>query len=448
LNALIDGGTCNLRFSIKKYSSLKGAYRFLSNPKVQESELVRGMSADCSRLSKGREVVVLADTTSIDTTHHRKRLTDLTGLGRVLDTPKYESIGFFAHACLAYDKLTRAPLGVPMVHLWNRSLERTTQSKMDKRHIPIEEKESNRWLADNKHIRDEVLSAAKHITLVMDRESDIIEVLHELPNERCDIILRAQHNRKIDINGKKSYLLDHIKSSPIKGNCQLEIKAGHSKRKARIAKMNIKFGEVLIRYPKRHPSEKRKANVKMNYVEIRENVHQGYRQEPILSWVLLTSKQVKDNAMALEIIKEYQSRWRIEEFFKLIKSDGFNIEKTELKKGQSIRKLTLLVMEAAIKIQQLKAARHGETNLKVIDVFNDHEIICLKMLNKKLQGNTKKQSNPYPESHLAWAAWVVARLGGWKDPYDKRRPPGARTFARGLEKLDVLSLFEGNIFEN
>ena len=105
---------------------------------------------------------------------------------------------------------------------------------------------------------------------------------------------------------------------------------------------------------------------------------------------------------AEQVISIYARRWKIEVYFKLLKSDGFDIENCQLGTGNGIRKLTLLIMEAAIKVQQLKAARRGLTNFSVEEVFEEEEIKCLKLLNQKMEGNTKKSKNPYPSDHLSW----------------------------------------------
>ena len=97
-------------------------------------------------------------------------------------------------------------------------------------------------------------------------------------------------------------------------------------------------------------------------------------------------------------------------------------------------------MEAATRILQLKAARTGETQLQLRDVFDKKEIECLELLNEKLNGRTKKQKNPYPKNHFCWASWIIARLAGWKEFYEKNNPPGNKTFTRGLEKFNVLML--------
>ena len=32
----------------------------------------------------------------------------------------------------------------------------------------------------------------------------------------------------------------------------------------------------------------------------------------------------------------------------------------------------------------------------------------------RMEGKTEKQKNQLPRNQLSWAAWVIARLGGWK----------------------------------
>jgi len=56
-------------------------------------------------------------------------------------------------------------------------------------------------------------------------------------------------------------------------------------------------------------------------------------------------------------------------------------------------------------------------------MFDKDETKCLNQLNEKMSGDTEKQCNPYDPKHLAWASWIIARLGGWKGFYDKNRPP-------------------------
>ena len=93
-------------------------------------------------------------------------------------------------------------------------------------------------------------------------------------------------------------------------------------------------------------------------------------------------------------------------------------------------------MNLSEKVQKLKEARDGTTEMKVTDLFDEEEVECLKVLNVQMKGDTKKQQNPYDPMNLAWASWVIARLGGWKEFYDPSCPPGNKTFMWGLEKFD------------
>jgi hypothetical protein len=56
-------------------------------------------------------------------------------------------------------------------------------------------------------------------------------------------------------------------------------------------------------------------------------------------------------------------------------------------------------------------------------VFDSIEGQTIQELSKTLEGKTVKQQNPYSVESLAYAAWVIARLGGWMG-YASERPPG------------------------
>ena len=56
--------------------------------------------------------------------------------------------------------------------------------------------------------------------------------------------------------------------------------------------------------------------------------------------------------------------------FKLIKTDCYDVENTELTRAKSIRKLILYVMKASVRIQQLKSARDGKAQISMESVFS------------------------------------------------------------------------------
>jgi hypothetical protein len=94
---------------------------------------------------------------------------------------------------------------------------------------------------------------------------------------------------------------------------------------------------------------------------------------------------------------------------------------------------------AAIRVMQCVHAR-GEAgaHIPAARVFAPADMPVLKALVRKLEGKTQKQKNPHPLESLAWAAWVIARLGGWKG-YAKERPPGPITMHAGFERFDAIA---------
>ena len=70
--------------------------------------------------------------------------------------------------------------------------------------------------------------------------------------------------------------------------------------------------------------------------------------------------------------------------------------------------------------------------------FSAEEIQVLDAINKDLQGKTQLQKNPHRKKTLAWAAWVIAKLGGWTG-YASHKPPGPITFHNGLARFQAFA---------
>lgn len=431
LEAFEHSKNSSIHKTFGEYRDQKAAYRFFANSRVNEDHFIKTMSESCGIKSNGKRVLAICDTSTINTNAKIGRITNFDGLGIISRNQTKSTIGFFIHPIYVEDEMDGTPYGLADIKLYNRSMERITndRSKRDVfRSIPIEEKESNRWVDPCIDASDGVLREAAHITYVMDREGDIIEVFERIPSSRADVIVRNTHNRNI-INelGEKLRLYDQLASQQASDSYEIELKG---KKKT----IEIKWGSCHILAPRGYQLE---APLAASYVEVCE-ITKGDSSEKPIHWILISSKEISTDIQAKELVWTYQRRWNIEVFFKLMKSDGFNIEKTEMETGSAIRKLTLMIMQASIKILQLKAARTGGTDLLVTDVFKDDEIRCLEILNKKLGGATEKQQNPYKKVHLSWASWIIARLGGWKEFYDRSRPPGNKTFRDGLEKFDSI----------
>jgi len=411
---------------------------------VSEQILIGQLEDQCNVRVIGKEILALCDTSAINVESHYNRIKDEQGLGPIEKGLNSSTLGFLIHPVFAIDAHDSTAYGIAAIQLWNREKtpkrSRKCRSESQKDEIVI--KESMKWIRPCQQSMEYTLAEAKHVTFVMDREGDIIEVFDRLPNEKVDLVVRCRHNRIIkDTKGEKKKLVDFVGEQEVQGTSVVRIHNGHPKRKARDVEVQLKYGQFLMPWPRKKTTRYRKhpQGVPINFVQIKEVQQTGHIDEPPLEWLILTSKEVNCVEQALKIISIYEKRWKIEVYFKHLKSDGFDIESTQLTKGKSIRKLILLVMQAALKVEQLKAARNGEGEIRVEDVFQPQEIACLEKLNQRVSGKTKIQQNPYPPDHLSWASWIIARLGGWTG-YNKTRPPGTKTFIHGLQQFEAITI--------
>ena len=150
-----------------------------------------------------------------------------------------------------------------------------------------------------------------------------------------------------------------------------------------------------------------------------------------LHWYLLTTHDVSDVASAWQIVNWYKKRWIIEQLFRLIKTQGLQLEDSRIETADRLLKLTAIAAKAAVIILQLLQARDGRSAEPASNVFNEEQIKLLAALATKYEGRTKLQSNPHPPQSLAWASWIIARLGGW-DGYPRTKP-GPITMRHSLQ---------------
>ena len=149
-----------------------------------------------------------------------------------------------------------------------------------------------------------------------------------------------------------------------------------------------------------------------------------------IHWRLLTTHAVTSLGEARRIVDLYRMRWTIEEFFHTLKTAGFNIEAADIGDPQVMMKFVAAATVAAVTVMQLVKARDGTTGQGLADAFEPADQAILEAVSTQLEGNTARQKNPHPRGSLAFAGWVIGRLGGWTGYYGK---PGPRVMRQGLD---------------
>lgn len=389
--------------------------RFLDNRKVTLASLIVGWGKQTAGAAAGRHVLAIHDTSEINfrtSPEHRR------GLGEIA---KGNSYGVLLHAMLAVDGQSGDSLGLVAGEIWTRQGRQVIAH--DKR--AASERESRRWLSTALAAK-QVLSAASMVTVIGDRESDIYSAWAQFPEGKFHLLSRSMQDRALVEGG----LLDAtVAAFPVAARRTLELveRAG---RPPRDAELEMRFGEVTIKRPHRcDPSLPQ--GMRLRVVEVSEpNPPAG--QEP-LRWCLLTTHQVESPAEAWQIVAWYKLRWTIEQLFRTLKKQGLRLEDSQVETAERLLKLTAIATHAAALIMQLVQARDGKRIQPASIAFTADEIAALHAIEAdQYAPRTEKQRNPHPRQSLAWAAWVIARLGGW-DGYSSSRPPGPITFKHGLD---------------
>jgi hypothetical protein len=425
---LIRSRSNSIKGTTSNEAEQKGFYRFLDNDRVTEAGLIGEITKRCSSNVKDRHVLCIQDTSSIGLNNHRNRLRENSGVGLVGNKI---GLGFLLHASLVLDAEKLTMLGFSDLQLWHRTEDKANNTTGLYKKQPIEEKESFKWIKASLNSK-EVLLRAKMITLIEDREGDIYEQFCLIPDEKTHLLIRSKDNRKL---ADGSYLYDSIAEEKVAGSYLLPITADIRKnRKGRIAKIEVRFKKIVITKSKGIKSKTLPLTKELYLVEAKEV--NGPKNDSV-KWRILTTHQVRTFNQAIEIINMYKQRWYIEQLFRLLKKQGFRIEESELGTGWAIRKLTVLLLNNLLRVMQLLLAYDNDEGQPIREVFTKDEIECLNELKIKLEQKGTQVRNLNSNKKLSWAAWIIARLGGWKGVL-KQRPPGPITMNKGLEKFDLI----------
>jgi hypothetical protein len=365
----------------------------------------------------GREIIVVQDTSELILGGRRAKANGYGPVGKGGGTR-----GLLLHAALALDADNDALLGLVDAQVWNRNKGKVKP----RRSRATADKESQRWLSVAARA-SKALSAARSITVISDRESDIYEHFAQRP-ANVELIVRSSWNRKINLpSGASRQLFAFVDGLPEAARFSVTIPAAPG-RKERTAVLALRFSPVTLCKPHPSPAPDLPDTIRLTMVDVRE-VSSGHDGKPI-HWRLLTSHVVASPKKARRIVDLYRMRWTIEEFFRTLKSAGFDIEEADIGDPEVMMKLVAAAAVATVTIMQLVRARDGTTKEKLAEAFEIEDRPVFEALSVQLEGATDRQKNPHPKGTLAFAAWVVARLGGWTAYYGK---PGPKVMRIGIE---------------
>ncbi len=395
-----------------------GVHRFLDCPEVTVGEIIGTLGERTAGACAGRRIVAIQDTTEINF-HGRDR--DRRGLGRGGDGV---GLGFFIHPTIAVDAADEAVLGILGAQIWSRRPDQDGSDCRPRRQRELAEKESKRWL-DGAAIAAQRAEAAAQVIVVGDRDSDLYALFARRP-ERAELLVRAAQDRALEDGGR---LFAQAAVCPVLATYPLDVPPRGPGDRGRTATIALRAGRVCIKRPRNGLVETDPAQLTLTLVEAIED--QPPAGTPPICWRLLTTLPAETAEQAAEVVRLYRLRWRIEQTFRALKSDGLGLPDVQLRDAERLFKLAAIGLGAAVRTIQLVDARDGGPR-PASDVADPALIAAAEAIGPTLEGKTAKQQNPHPPHSLAWITWIVARLGGWTGYY---KPPGPKVIRRGWDRF-------------
>jgi len=411
----------------------KAAYRFFDNEQVTtESILGPHIKSTLARMTQHSVVLLLQDTTTLNFTGQKER----EDIGPINHE---KHLGLLLHPLLAVTP-DRLCLGVLDTYHWAREKVRhrsAREKSRDNHKIPLEEKESYRWLKSYRKANEIALKVPDTMLItVADREADIYDLYHEAQqahfsqeNAAAYWLIRSSSDRKIlNDNGKpdNKKLIEKTKSTSPLCTITFEIPS-KEKQIGRQVTQNLYATELTLCPPDR----KRKISTKYGdktvsvTVVIATEIDPPEGQEP-LEWVLLTNVKINNSIEAHNILKWYLCRWQIEVYFRVLKS-GCRVEKLQLAEKDRFDRCLTLYMIIAWRILYLTVLSRECPDISCELIFTTEEWKMAHII-------IKKEAIPHEPPPLKVMIKMIASMGGYLNR--KNDPePGPTTLWIGLQRL-------------
>ena len=422
------------------WPAAKGAYRLFNNPKLDRDEIFRcHQESTISRLKNQKIVLAIQDSTYLDFSNHTK----LKGKGPI-GTRQQNLTGYVMHSTLAVTP-EGFSAGLLTHDLWART-EFKENPKARNRKLPVEEKESYKWIQALEEIHALNLEDIEIITLC-DREADFYDFFEAVERLTEKVIIRARYDREIvekqdgedgENEKNKKSMWDFMHGQPVCFKESVEVARNHvhikgkNKREFkeyRVAEVEVRMGQVTF-YP---PSNsKQRKTVTCNLVFIKEvNAPEGSIP---LEWMLMTNLPISSKEEVAKIIEYYRLRWMIEEYHKILKT-GCAIEDCLLEDTEAMFRYITLFSIIAWRLFWLTRLQRINPEAPCTQGVTEYEwkaAYCYLYRTK-----TPPTKEPTIREVVVW----IARLGGFLARKSDGEP-GIITVWRGWTRLqDIVATY-------
>jgi hypothetical protein len=317
------------------------------------------------------------------------------------------------------------PLGLAAAKFWTRDKFKGTNAL--KRHVnptrvPIEEKESIRWLENLKQ-STELFSDPKRCVHIGDRESDIYELFCTAQDAGTHFLLRTCVDR---LAGDGDHTVaQEMAEVRCKGLHRIEVSDQHGITAEAV--LELKFRKIRVRPP--IGKQSRYPDLELTVLQATERGKPRDRKP--IEWKLITDLPVTSPAEAIEKLRWYALRWKIETFHKVLKS-GCRAEQSKLRTAERLVNLLATFCILGWRIFWLTMINRAQPQAPPELAFTRLEIRILDKL-------TRTPPHLAAVSSVACYLTKLAQLGGHlaraSDPL-----PGNQVIWKGMARLTDIEL--------
>ena len=418
LGLMSNGLGQTIPLACQDWANTKAAYRFFANPRITEEEILSGHFASThARAAAIQEpLLVLHDTTefSYQSTGY--------SIGLITNLPRKRTVcGLLMHSSLVVTT-DGLPLGLAAVKFWTRKhFKGTTALKrtVNPTRIPIEEKESFKWL-ENLRQATALLNRPAGCIHVGDREGDIFELFCAAEELGTKFLVRTCVDR-LAKDGDTT-INRVMRCVEVKGSQEIEVQDEDGKKDKAILEIKHETIRVLP------PIGKQAAYPELELTVIHARETSKPRRRERIEWKLATNLPVHTLEDALEKIRWYALRWKIEMLHKILKT-GCRAEQAKLRTAERLSRLIAVFCILSWRVFWMTMVQRTAPEISAGAAITAQE----KTILDKLFGCPKKADT------LSAYLIRIARLGGYlaraSDP-----PPGNMVMWRGVSRLTDIHL--------
>lgn len=421
----------SLPTACRDWANVKAAYRFFSNPNLSEVEILAGHFQSTKERFQATDgpILVLHDTTEI--TYKRAQPAEIGFTRKCANRKglfdqeiKRAMCGILMHSSLVLTP-EGLPLGFSAKRFWSRDQFKEAKALYRRKNatrIPIEQKESYRWIENLKE-SNSLLESPGRLVHVGDRESDIYEFFHAAIVAESSFLVRIKVDRRTEVEA--TTINEVMGEAKKRGEYKISYRDKDGEEVE--ANLEVKFESLTIK-PPFGPKSKEYPDCPITVIfakEIRGTKEGG----ELIDWKLMTNLPIKSLADAIEKLRWYALRWKIEVFFKILKS-GCKVEESKLRTADGLCRLISIYSILSWRIFWMTMMNREAKQVSPKVALTNDEI--------KILDHLKPDRNKAPRA-LSNYIVKIAKLGGYlarnSDP-----PPGNKVIWRGMEKLAMIQI--------